>query len=935
MPRTPQESKDRRLQILILEDRVADADLMANELRRAGYDIDWRRVETEQGYLEQLKTAPDLILADFSLPDFDALRALRLLQNQRLSIPFIVVTGTLEENAIECMKRGASDYLLKDRLARLGSAARQALDKHRAEQERRRALEAQQASEEKFRAFFNQINDAAFVYPVDEDRVPRQFSEVNEIACRRLGYSRDELLRLSPADIVSPGAYAAAPKILGHLSERGPFLFEGAHVSKDGRSIPVEVHSSLFTLNGQPTVLSIARDITQRKQAQEQLLLQHTALSAAANGIVITDREGTVIWVNRAFCALTGYQPVEVVGKNPRILKSEKHGRQFYEDMWRTITSGDVWRGELTNKRKDGTEYVEEQSITPLFNEDGELAYFIGIKQDITERKRDQERIQAQFGRLQALRAIDQAIVTTLHLHTVLHLFLSKVLEQSQCEAGDILLLDEAADVLRFEAGLGFRTKALRHTALRAGEGFAGGAIKEGRTVVVRDVHLDPGGFSKSPLWPSEGFRGYVAIPLVAKRGPIGVLELFRRSPAVISEDEIEFLEMLATQAAIAIDNASMYTRLEEHAQDLEVAVSRATEELQRAKERIETILDNSPDTILLLSPEGIIEMANPACKQLLGKEPGQLQGEPICSLVEGEHREACCSLLLEVTRDGDTRRGEYILAGEGERSVEVEFALSAVRQKDESSGLVCSVRDVSALKEVERMKDAFVSNVSHELRTPITSLKLNHGLLERNPEKQGVYLDRLGREIDRLNAMVEDLLRLSRLDQGNVTLRLEPLDLNQVAWQFAQDRAVLAQAKGLDLSFEGNPELSLAAADEGLLGQAFSVLITNAINYTPAGGEIHIHTRMRSAEERGWCGLSVVDTGPGVDGEDLPFLFERFYRGKVGRQSGASGTGLGLSIAKEILDRLHGWIEVEGGSVKGARFTLWLPALHKEQTTP
>jgi two-component system phosphate regulon sensor histidine kinase PhoR len=938
MARTPHEAENKHLQILILEDRAADAELMVHEIERAGYHVEWRRVETEKGYRQELEVPPDIILADFSLPDFDALRALILLRDRRLSIPFIVVTGTLEQNAIECMKQGASDYLLKDRLARLGSAVQQALDKHRAEQERHRALEAQQASEEKFRAFFNHINDAAFVYPLGEDGVPGKFFEVNDIACRRLGYTRQQLLCLSPVDIVSSEAYAALANLLGRLPDEGPQLFESAHLSKTGRTIPVEVHSSILTLKGQPTVLSIARDITKRRRAERALRASEQRFRVLANSandaVVLSNHRGEILFINQAGEDIFGYDASETCGAPLTMLMPERFRSQHERGMGCFLTTREPMligeTPELVGLRGDGEEFPLELSLASF--EIDQETYFSAIIRDITDRKRDQERIQAQLGRLQALRTIDQAIVTTLHLHTVLHLFLVKVLQQSRFDAGDILLLDEPADTLRFEAGLGFHTEALRHTALKAGEGFAGKAINRGSTVVVPDLRKDAGGFSKSPLWPREGFRGYIAIPLVAKRGPIGVLELFHRSQAVMSKDEIEFLETLATQAAIAIDNASMYTRLEQHAEKLELAVSKATEELKRAKERVETILDNSPDTILLLSPDGIIEMANPACRQLLGREPEDLRGKPICSLVEETHHQACRALIREVMRDEGPRRGEYVLTSEQKGAIAVEFALSAVREEDRPFGLVCSIRDISALKEVERMKDAFVSNVSHELRNPITSLKLNHGLLERNPDKQGVYLERLGREIDRLNAMIEDLLRLSRLDQGKVTMRLAPVDLNEVGRQFSQDRAPLARDKELDLTFEGTPELSLATADQGLLGQALSVLITNAINYTPAGGKIHIRTQMRSIDEKDWCGLSVEDTGPGVDEEDLPLLFERFYRGKAGRQSGAPGTGLGLSIAKEILDRLNGWIELTNRAERGALFTLWLPALPEER---
>jgi len=130
------------------------------------------------------------------------------------------------------------------------------------------------------------------------------------------------------------------------------------------------------------------RDVTERKRSQESQRLQSAALEAAANAIVITDQSGNILWVNAAFTSLSGYTAQEAAGQNPRFLKSGKQNRAFYRNLWQTISSGQVWSGELTNRRKDGSLYVEDMTITPLRNADGAIARYIAIKQDITERKR-------------------------------------------------------------------------------------------------------------------------------------------------------------------------------------------------------------------------------------------------------------------------------------------------------------------------------------------------------------------------------------------------------------------------------------------------------------------------------------------------------------------------------------------------------------------
>ncbi len=138
-------------------------------------------------------------------------------------------------------------------------------------------------------------------------------------------------------------------------------------------------------------VMGVVADITERKRVGEQLRLQASALESAANAITITDRDGTILWVNPAFTSLTGYTPEEAIGKTPRILKSGRHAESFYHDLWETILSGRVWTGEMINRRKDGRLYTEEQTITPVRDERGQISHFIAIKLDVSERKRLEE----------------------------------------------------------------------------------------------------------------------------------------------------------------------------------------------------------------------------------------------------------------------------------------------------------------------------------------------------------------------------------------------------------------------------------------------------------------------------------------------------------------------------------------------------------------
>jgi len=236
-------------------------------------------------------------------------------------------------------------------------------------------------------------------------------------------------------------------------------------------------------------------------------------------------------------------------------------------------------------------------------------------------------------------------------------------------------------------------------------------------------------------------------------------------------------------------------------------------------------------------------------------------------------------------------------------------------------------------LRAVSRIKDEFVSNVSHELRTPITSLKLRQYLLESHPDQINTHLPVIRRETTRLARIIEDLLTLSGMDQDRTAINITVVDLNSLIQQFVSDRLLLAQER--DLKFEANLSAvpPLVEADLGLVEQVLSILLTNAFNYTPSGGQIVVSTERVQIDNEWWAGFNVSDTGKGITKEEQARLFTRFFRGQVGRESGTSGTGLGLALAKEIVQRHHGRIQVESEGIvgRGTTFRVIFPYVKNE----
>jgi signal transduction histidine kinase len=225
-------------------------------------------------------------------------------------------------------------------------------------------------------------------------------------------------------------------------------------------------------------------------------------------------------------------------------------------------------------------------------------------------------------------------------------------------------------------------------------------------------------------------------------------------------------------------------------------------------------------------------------------------------------------------------------------------------------------------LTELDRLKSKFVSDVSHELRTPVSNLKLYADLLERGkPDKRAQYLDILKQQADRLAQLVEDILSLSRLELGEGKPQFAEVDLNALIDAIMAAHQPSADAIGLQLSFEPDKDLPPVRGERNQLAQVITNLVANAIHYTLAG-EVRVSSHFAGRQA---C-IQVSDTGIGIDPEDLPHIFERFYRGQHTSQSDIPGSGLGLAIVKEIVVLHGGNIEVESRAGEGSTFSVYLP---------
>ncbi len=380
--------------VLLIEDDEMDRRAFLRLVRDQNLPWEVKVAETLAAARAQLAAFRfDVIVADNHLPDGNSPE----LFGEVPDVPFVLVTGTLEEElALRTLERGADDYLVKDPGRRYLEALPVAVDKtlyRKAIREREQRLTRQlRESEQRLRATFD--NAASGI--IETDREERLVA-VNDRLCQMLGYTRGELLGMSVHDLTHPEDRPRSDGLNAQLQagRLRTFEYEKRCLKRDGSPLWVQVAISAVHDDAGRYLYSVGTivDISARKAAEAQVRLHAAALEAAPNAISLskTDPTGTIVWVNPAFTKLTGFGAEEVVGQSHHILSSGRQNEAFYRDLWETISRGQLWRGELVNRRKDGTLYYEEMGIMPLRDEHGRITHYVAIKQDITERKQAEE----------------------------------------------------------------------------------------------------------------------------------------------------------------------------------------------------------------------------------------------------------------------------------------------------------------------------------------------------------------------------------------------------------------------------------------------------------------------------------------------------------------------------------------------------------------
>lgn len=348
----------------------------------------------------------------------------------------------------------------------------------------------------------------------------------------------------------------------------------------------------------------------------------------------------------------------------------------------------------------------------------------------------------------------------------------------------------------------------------------------------------------------------------------------------------------------------------------------------QRTAERnqIAAVFAQMHDGIVITDTRGRIESMNPAAAQLLSVDSTQVSGRSLIEVTHDHELHAALHAALAAPSDTENRRLELSIGRH-----RLEALVTAVSSSDGSNqeGLVV-LQDVTKVRRLERVRRDFIANIGHELRTPLASVKLlvetlGTAMYDDRKAASG-FLRQIDVELDRLTQLVRELLELSKIESGQIQLDRRPLDVRDLLERTAARLHAQAARAGLTVTTETEEKLPQADADPDRVEQVLVNLLHNSIKFTPVGG--HITLRARSHPDG--VLISVHDTGVGIPSDDLPRIFERFYKvdkARTGGRDGESGTGLGLAIAKHIIQAHGGRIWVESKVGEGTTFFLTLPA--------
>jgi two-component system phosphate regulon sensor histidine kinase PhoR len=422
-----------------------------------------------------------------------------------------------------------------------------------------------------------------------------------------------------------------------------------------------------------------------------------------------------------------------------------------------------------------------------------------------------------------------------------------------------------------------------------------------------------------------------MCVPVRAKDQIIGVVRALHRRSHWFDQTDLRLLYSVASSVGIAIENARLFREVQEFNRRLERKVAERTRELAEEKEKTEAILASMADGLLVLDAENHILTANTVAEGMLDFRLSEARGQPIREERLANPLWRCINGMVE--RGAFTPSASIDLPDPTQLGGVLSIQALAARVREESGqviGTVIALRDITAIKAVERMKARFMAGITHELKTPLAVIRLYANNLRAyhtrlSEEKQGELFIGIQTQVKLLEQLLEDILELSRLDAGEAKGERQPVNVVELADELVADLLPLAKTRLITLLWEKPATAITVLAEKNQMKRMIRNLVDNAIKYTSAGGSVELKL---ASKRKNTVTIQVTDTGIGISPEQQSRIFDRFYR--VDPSHNIPGTGLGLSIVKEIVTTHGGDIRVESKLGVGSTFVVTLPGVER-----
>lgn len=893
------------LRVLLIEDSDDDAQLILRELRRIGYDVEFDRVETAEAMQVVLTEKTwEVILSDYTMPKFSALGALQVLKASGLDLPFIIISGTIgEETAVAALKAGAHDFIIKGKFARLGPVIEQELLEAEIRRKHEQAEQALQTSEELFGTAFHHSPVGICITTMDG-----KLQNVSQSLADMLGFTRTELEGKHFNEITHPDDLKFGNEAMGRMmSGKVPSVsFEKRYLHKSGEPIWALVSSSLLRdSSGQPVhFITHILNMTERKQAEEQLRFHASIVESAADAIISKTMDGTIISWNLGAESLYGYKAEEVIGKPITIISPPERLHEFPIILERIRNGERIKNFETIRLTKDGQRKNMSLTISPILDHDGQILGASTIGHDITELKRVVEALrQSEENFSKAFSSSPVALMIT------------------RLTDGKYLELNKA-----YIAIVGYdRAELIGHLTTEFNIFIDPDQRKEILSQLLANGSLynyeatiqNKSGERKTVLASLEQIQ-FNDEPCVLTT----LLDITERKSA---EEQNRFHANLLASVSDAIIAVDIQLNIQSWNTGAEAMYGWKAEEVigQPAKEIIQTdFLETTREA---------------ATKEVI--EKGYWKGEVVQQHRDGTRIPALSSLSLY--KDSEGKPAGVVAVNRD--ITELKHIEEMLRTKNEEIRVMS--QQLWQAAKLATMGE-LAASIAHELNNPLATVSLRAEMLQTQftpDDAQFKSLQVIDSEIKRMSGLVMNLLQFSRRSSSQIsTIRVNEEVINTlelIQYHLRKNSILVVQ--------EFSPETPLIQADRQQLRQVFLNLFTNAADAMPLGGMLTIRTWSGEKPEAGITaplrgpatqslGLPVSDspqifieasdTGEGIPPDKLERVWEPFYTTKPE----GKGTGLGLAICRRIIQEHGGTIEIisDGIPGKGTTIRLSLPAL-------